>query len=173
MMDPEIVARWSAWPAALCYTAALACSLFPATAGQQAWFRRLWSGGWLALVVHIVLSLGWVHAWSWTAAYTHTAERTRLATGWDSGAGVWFNVLAAVVWGVDVLALWIVAPGRERIWNVFRSMARVYLAFMMFNAIVVFGSRFAQYTGYLICMGLAALALKSYCRCRGNDPDQA
>lgn len=172
-MDADFVARCSAWPAAAAYIAAVACSLPPGTSRRQACFRSLWTAGWAALLAHIVICLGWVHDWSWTAAYIHTAERTRAATGWNSGVGIWFNVLAAVVWGIDVLSLWIATSGQHQLWKAFRWTARVYLGFIMFNAIVVFGSRFANCIGCLICMGLAACALKSFCRRRVSGPDQS
>ena len=147
--------RWSAWPAVVCYVVAGGLSLRPSRERWGPAIRFVWTVGWLALVAHVVLALGLVHGWSWTAAYEHTARRTQQLVGWNWGGGVWFNLLTVGVWGADVIKMWLGGPGdgRGRWWS---FAVQSYIAFMMLNATVVFGSRFAQFTGCVVCVGLAA-----------------
>lgn len=155
--------RWSAWPAVVCYVVAWGLSLRPSHARWRASIRLAWTAGWLALVAHVVLAMGLVHGWSWTAAYEHTAERTQAAVGWNWGGGVWFNLLTAIIWGVDVARLWIVPVDLLRSTSWSSAAVQCYLAFMIFNATVVFGSQFAQFSGCAACIGLAALAWRRVC----------
>jgi hypothetical protein len=155
--DPESLARWSAWPAFICYAVAITIWLMSPLGRRDRAGRVLWTIGWLTLVVHISIAMLLVHHGSWTAAYEHTAKQTRAAVGWDWGGGVWLNLLTAAVWGVDVALLWarpINSPSL-RFWSVF---GQSYLAFMLFNATLVFGSLPAQ-IGSGICCILMLLGL--------------
>ncbi|MDB5339813.1 MAG: hypothetical protein JWN70_5432 [Planctomycetaceae bacterium] len=172
-MDAESAARWSAWPAVVCYVAAWALSLRPADNRSRIWIRLLWTAGWLALVAHVIVALAFVHGWSWSAAYEHTAQRTQTLVGWNWGGGVWFNLLTVGVWGADVLRMWMTSSRPERSvpaadWTRWSNYAvQSYIAFMMINATVVFGSLFAQFTGCLMCAGLAMYAWQQHCNTRG------
>lgn len=159
MLDAETVARCSAWPAVLCYAATLGLRLSCRDSKHERLIRGLWTAGWLALVLHIGLALSLFHGGNWNAAYEHTARRTQLAVGWNWGGGVWFNLLTAVVWGIDLAWLWrrTVEANRKQPW--LDICCQVYLAFMIFNATVVFGSLAAQIAGGLICIGLASAAI--------------
>lgn len=161
-MDAEAVARWSAWPAVMCYAAAWALSLADKRHQRTRLIRTVWTIGWLALVVHVLIAMAKVHGWSWTAAYEHTAQRTQLLTGWNWGGGVWFNLLTAVIWGADVCRLWS-RPQSSRSRSATDYAIQAYLAFMMFNATVVFGSQFAQYAGCGVCVGFVIIAWRSHC----------
>lgn len=172
-MDAESAARWSAWPAAICYVAAWAISLRHSGCRLRIWIRPLWTAGWVALVVHVIVALALVHGWSWSAAYEHTAQRTQSLVGWNWGGGVWFNLLTVGVWGADVLRMWSTSSNPDRSvpaanWSHWSNwVVQSYMAFMMINATVVFGSRFAQFTGCLMCAGLAMCAWQQHCNRRG------
>lgn len=162
MLDAEMVARWSAWPAVLCYAMTIALRLSRPGHHREQWIRGIWTAGWLALVVHIGLALSLFHGGSWNAAYEHTARRTLTAVGWNWGGGVWFNVLAAVVWGIDLLRLWQRPTGPDRRVSWWDWGCQSYLAFMMFNATIVFGTLSARIIGGMICLGLAILTLRRH-----------
>lgn len=158
-MVHEAAVRWSAWPALICYSAVLGLRLLDGNGVRERYWRSLWTAGWFALVIHVGLAFYLVHEGSWQAAYDHTARETQAATGWNSGAGLWFNLVALVVWGLD-LRLGRSLPSRPS--GLFRSRwdvcCQVYLAFMFFNATVVFGSPPAQLAGGLVCGLLSLLA---------------
>lgn len=160
MLDAETVARWSAWPAVLCYAVTMGLRLSRRGSGHERLIRSLWTTGWLALVLHIGLALSLFHGGSWNAAYEHTARRTQLAVGWNWGGGVWFNLLTAVVWGIDLAWLWRQPVGANRKQAWLDICCQLYLAFMIFHATVVFGSPAARIGGGLICIGLAAAAIR-------------
>lgn len=165
-MDADFAARSSAWPAVLCYAAAIALRLSRHAARREPIIRILWTVGWLALVVHVGLALWLVHEGSWAAAYEHTARRTQTAVGWNWGGGVWFNLVTAIVWGLDVVWMWVKARRRkgvttpDRRTNPLEWAGQFYLAFMIFNATVVFGSLPAQIVGGLGCVVIGLLALR-------------
>ena len=158
-MNAEAVARWSAWPAFLCYAAALAIGFLSREPRRMGLARGLWTVGWLALVVHVSVAMLLVHHGSWQAAYEHTAERTLAATGWNSGSGVWFNLVTVFVWGFFVLWMWLRPHAVERRPRWLEWTVHFYVAFMMINATLVFGSPAAQIAAGLFCVGLAAGAL--------------
>jgi hypothetical protein len=159
-MVHEEAVRWSAWPALICYVTVSGCRLTNGNVTCDRYRRILWSAGWVALLIHVGLAFYLVHGSSWQAAYDHTRRATQAATGWNSGAGLWFNFATLLVWGLD---LWLgrtpslrpVGPVRSR-WD---ACCQLYLAFMFFNATVVFGSPRAQVAGWLACGVLTLLAV--------------
>lgn len=175
-MDAESLSRLSAWPALICYGVTLGLWMRPSSNRREQAIRVIWTAGWLALVCHVAIAFSMFHGGSWAAAYEHTAQRTQAAVGWNWGGGVWFNLVTAIVWGIDVVGRWIrpisAPPESPRPRILPREWAvQIYLAFMMFNATVVFGSFPAQIAGGLICVGVAAMAATAAKRCpRGRPP---
>ncbi|MDB5390062.1 MAG: hypothetical protein JWM11_5708 [Planctomycetaceae bacterium] len=151
-MEIHEIARWTAWPSLLCYALAVGMRIGPRPGDWKAWSERIWLTGWLMLVFHIFVAMGAVHHWSLAEATRHTATQTQAAVGLNWGGGVWFNFATVAVWA------WTLLPSRKRTLNPSRlnSLAQWYLAFMMFNATVVFGTRVAQTAGAVICAGLLA-----------------
>lgn len=168
MLNPGMIARCSAWPVVLCYAAAIALGLTYRCERSLRWIRGLWTVGWLALVVHIGLAWWLFHGASWRAAYEHTAQQTELAIGWKWGGGVWFNLLTSVVWGIDLAVLWRTPLGVRRGTSWWDRACQGYLAFMIFNATVVFGSLPVQVAGGVICVGLGFAAVLG--RCATSSP---
>lgn len=82
----------------------------------------------------------------------HTAMQTQAAVGWNWGGGVWLNFGTVAVWGWTLCSL---KTDSQRFAGL-NAAAHFYLAFMMFNATVVFGSHAAQLAGTIICIGLIA-----------------
>jgi hypothetical protein len=161
-MDAATAARYSAWPAFLCYAVVIALRMSRGDERRHKLAKGVWIAGWLALVLHVCLAMSFVHGGSWTAAYDHTARRTFEAVGWNWGGGVWFNLLTVVVWGIDVMRLWFWPNVTSRLANWFQAACQIYLAFMMFNATVVFGSRPARLAGGLVCMLLSLICWHSW-----------
>lgn len=151
----------------LCYAAAIAVRLSSPGGERSQLVRGLWTTGWLFLVAHVVLAIAWFHDGSWSEAYEHTAARTEEAVGWRWGGGVWLNLLTTIIWGIDVVRAWTIPldAGRKAWW--WDIGCHLYMAFMIFNATVVFGSRPAQVVGGLISLGLV-LALVRRMKRRGS-----
>jgi hypothetical protein len=120
--------------------------------------RWAWTAAWGALVLHVIAALAWYHGWSHAAAYDHTAQRTWETVGWYWGGGLWANYLLVAGCTWETAAWW-----RRIDWHVHRSRAvawatDAYLAFMAFNATVVFG-RGAFRWGGLAAAGLVLAVL--------------
>jgi hypothetical protein len=96
--------------------------------------RLSWALGSLLLLLHVAVAFHLGHGWSHEAAWEHT----RAVGGY--GDGVFVNYAFAVVWLID--AVWALVafdsyrtrPGRLH-WSI-----HSFLAFVVFNAAVVFGS---------------------------------
>ena len=113
----------------------------------QAW----WLAGWLMFLVHVAAAFHIAHGWSHAAAYEHT-ERTA-----GVGEGIYVNYLFGLVWGADVV--WFVgfprSYARRPRWVGW--MVHGFLAFVTFNATVVYGSGVARW------MGVVLFALMGWC----------
>jgi hypothetical protein len=144
----------------------------PATEGRPGgWRYRLFSLGpwaWRAgcglLWLHIVGSWWMVHSASWPQAWRHTAEVTERVTGFNTGMGVVWNLVALAAWTGDCLAGWPVTPS---VTNPVSNRSRwqwaveIYLAFLWFQAAVVFATPGARLVMGTLCCGVAGVILVS------------
>ena len=107
-------------------------------------------------VVHVFCAFGLMHDWSHAAAYRHTAARTAELVGLDWGGGLYLNHVFTAIWIGDALWWWLrPATYQARpLWA--RLVLRGFLALMMFQATVVFGSRPAQVLGGAIFVAWGA-----------------
>ena len=101
--------------------------------------RGLWTGGALAMAVHVLCAFGFVHGWSHSAAWEHTARRTAEVTGLEWGGGLFFNEAFLLWWLFDAATLWRspVPAWRRSLW--YEIVLHAWFAFLMINATVVFG----------------------------------
>jgi hypothetical protein len=149
----EGLTQGTVWLAVAAYFAANAFVL----AGRD-WraARVLWTVGCAACLAHIGVAMHFYHQWSHAAAFVDTARQTREAVGFAWGGGVYFNYVFALLWLVDATWWWLSAASRTA-WPAWLSWGlHGYLAFIIFNATVVFESgpvRLASLAGF------AALAL--------------
>jgi hypothetical protein len=100
-----------------------------------------WALGWGMFLVHVAAAFHLGHGWSHAAAYEHT-ERTA-----GVGEGVYVNYLFGLVWGADVV--WFVgfpaSYARRPRWVGWTIHG--FLAFVTFNATVVYGTGLARWLG--------------------------
>ena len=144
----------------------------PATGDRpRGWMDRLfalgpgaWRTGCGLLWLHIVGSWWLVHSASWQQAWRHTAEVTERLTGFNTGVGVVWNLVALAAWTADCLAGWPGAvssatrsPARSR----WRWGVESYLAFLWFQAAVVFATPAARAVMVVLCLGVAGVILTS------------
>jgi len=135
--------RWTIWIALALYVAALGAR--PAPRLRQ-W---AWTLGCLFYLAHVAAAFHFYHHWSHAAAYQHTARRTAEVMGLDWGGGLYWNYAFTLVWLGDVIWTWF---GLR--WPPWAGAAVPgFLAFMAFNATVVFG------TGPIRWLGLAGTVL--------------
>ena len=101
--------------------------------------RTFWEVAWLLMLTHTFLAMQFAHGWSLAAAYRHTAEQTAAVTGWNWGGGLVINFLLLLLWGVDVVASRLFGRPILAAWRWINWAWRGTVAFLMFNATVVFG----------------------------------
>lgn len=111
---------------------------------RRAFVRFLWALGWATMVFHVAVAFDIAHGWSHAAAYRHTEETAGV------GEGIYVNYLVVLTWGAD--AAWLaIGPGsyarRPRWvgWTV-----HGFLAFVTFNATVVYGTGMARWLGWVL-----------------------
>jgi len=136
--------------------------------GWTAWLVDLgpvaWRVGCGLLWLHVVGAWWMVHSADWRQAWDHTAEVTERMTGFNTGMGVLWNLVALAAWTVDCLAGWPVAvsagnpaPVRSR----WRRWVECYLAFLWFQAAVVFATPAARAVMAVLCLGVVGVLVAS------------
>ena len=113
--------------------------------------RWAWTIGLVVHLVHVGFAFGLGHEWSHAAAVRHVEK----VGGF--GEGIVVNYLFAGVWAADVVWWW-VSPGRYAHRPGWVGYAvHGFLAFMVFNATVIFGSGPVRVAGVVAFAVLAGL----------------
>jgi len=153
-MDGELVTKLFIWISITAYVAAMAIVANQRqTTGVLHILRLLWTGAYLALLLHVLAAFATHHAWSHSAAVVHTAQQTEAVVGISFGGGVWFNYFLLLLWGADVTWWWGNQTSYENRSPAIGWFVHLYLAFIMFNAVIIFES------GAVRWFGLGATAL--------------
>jgi hypothetical protein len=161
-----MLTRWTIRLALAAYVGRLAVDLSsPGVQPQRERLTRwLWTFGCLFLWIHVACAFQFFHHWSHAAAHEQTARETAAVTGLDWGGGIWINYLVMFLWAGDV-ARWWLAPASHRmrgvIWGV---LWQAGLAFIVFNATVVFETGAVRWIGLLMTAFLLALAVRHWRR---------
>jgi drug/metabolite transporter (DMT)-like permease len=119
--------------------------------------RMLWTVACLLMFVHVGLAFHSFHHWSHDAAYEDTARQTAELTGLQWGGGIFANYALLVIWLVDVVWWWRGASADASRAKTATVCIQGFLAFMWFNATVVFGhgwTRWLGVAGFLILIGV-------------------
>ena len=146
-MTGEAFTIGSVRAATLLYVVAVAVWLTtPSPRGRKA-ARFAWTAGCLCYLTHVVGAFQFFHGWSHTAAYVETARQTRELMGISSGSGLYFNYVFTVVWAADVVWWRLAGERYERRPRWITATVHAFLAFMFFNATVVFASGFSRWLG--------------------------
>ena len=123
--------------------------------------RDAWTVGFGAFVAHMIAAFHFEHHWSHADAYEATAQKTAAVAGLDWGGGLYANYLLAILWACDVV-------GWQRRLHGYRARPRSvevavqsYIAFLWFNATVVFGVGPIRWLGALGFAFLGILAVRS------------
>lgn len=154
-----LILRISIWIALVAWLAGPASALVGRRhGGWQRLARWLWALGCAAFLVHVAAAFHFVHGWSHAAAHAATARDTAAVTGFDSGAGLWLNYLFTALWLADVVAWWRLGVDgyrqRSAAWTI---AVYGFMAFLAFNATVVFEEGWVRTGGILGSVMLAVL----------------
>jgi hypothetical protein len=149
----SIVTLWSVRAAGLCYATAIAAWLTE----RPRIARIAWTIGVVSYLCHVAAAFAFYHGWSHQAAYRETARQTAEMLGASWGGGLYFNYLFTIVWVWDAVWVWR-CRSRPR-W--IAVAVHVFMAFIFFNATVVFGSGWVRGIGILTTLELAFLLFVS------------
>ena len=147
---------------AIRWTVRLAMALYVVSLAMQGLARdraaRLtWTVGCFAYLAHVACAFHFSHHWSHAEAYASTAQQTFAVTGLDWGGGLYANYAFTLVWIADVCWWWAgIERYRERPGAATR-LIHGYLAFIAFNATVVFVAGPVRWIGLTATMLLAIL----------------
>jgi len=159
-MTHEAITIWTVRIALVLYVTAS----FSWVLGGERWertTRRLWSAGLLLYLAHVAAAFHSVHGWSHSRAALETARQTEDLFGIASGAGLFFNYLFTLVWTADALWWWMDEEGYRLRPGWLSVSMHAFLAFMFFNATVVFAHGFARWFGLAATPPLLFLWLRS------------
>lgn len=122
-------------------------------------YRWSWFGAGLCTLVHILASYDLVHGWSHQSVLKQTGDESFAVVGLRVPWGVYANfVFAAILTGYSVAMIRIQARIARIDWWIF-----LFLAFIVFNAMIVFK------TGPIRWAGLAAFSVLAISRVYALD----
>jgi hypothetical protein len=156
----EFLIGWSARLAMLLLFLGFSLRVGPCQRTVPAWVSRwVWTCACTVFLFHVAVAFHFAHGWSHQAAYAATARQTKDATGVDWGGGLYANYAFAIVWLVDV-AWWWIAPKTFLVRNRALTWAiNGFLAFMAFNASVVFAHGAMRWTALVASLLLLAILI--------------
>lgn len=159
----ELLIVWSVRLGLIAYVMSLAESMWAMGSNRG---RVTWTVGGLACLAHILLAMHFQHDWRLAAAYAETARQTREIIGLDWGGGIYINFLFAAVWLADA-AWWWCSPASRAARGKWLSWAiHGFLAFIIFNATVVFKTGPLRWTALAACLALIMMAAIAVNRAR-------
>jgi hypothetical protein len=121
--------------------------------------RRCWSLGCAAYLVHVGVAFHYAHDWSHDRAVRHVQDVSGV------GEGLYASYLFTLLWTADVLFWWLrpVAYAGRSHW--IDRLLYGFMAFMVFNATVVFEAGFIRWAGVA---GFAVLGVLLLLRLRAR-----
>jgi hypothetical protein len=161
MTNGQSFTLWSIRMATAFYVVALSLCLVRANRRWKAAFRLAWTAGCILYLTHVWGAFQFFHSWSHLAAYRETARRTRELFGIEWGGGLYFNYLFSLVWLADTVWLWKSLDTYHHRPSWVGTAIHAFLAFMFFNATVIFASGFSRWLGVAATTALVLLWLRA------------
>ena len=118
-----------------------------AAQGESEVFSRLLAEKGFLDAHDVAAAFAFQHGWSHDAAFRETARRTDELFGVQSGAGLYFNYAFTAVWLADVVWLWTSGETYRTRPRWISDSIHAFMAFMFFNATVVFASGWVRWLG--------------------------
>jgi len=123
--------------------------------------RITWSIACAFYLAHVVAAFQSVHHWSHTAAYRETARQTAQVFAIDWGGGLYFNYLFTLIWIADALYWWQAGLQKYRNRHWIGAAVHFFMAFIFFNATVVFATGPTRWLGLAATCALLAIAARN------------
>jgi hypothetical protein len=122
-----------------------------AISGRGRLARWCWTLAWATYLVHLAMAFHYYHGWSHADAVAHTEE----VSGF--GNGIWFSHLFTLLWTLDVAFWWFQPAQYARRSPWWHGLLQGYMAFIVFNATVVYEEGPIRWAGVLLFAALAAI----------------
>lgn len=135
----ELLTKATIWAALAGYAIGLTTLLL--SEGRRSWHsatRIAWTAGCISLIAHIACAYHFFHGWNHASAYKETARQTFEVYGWYWGGGLYINFALMFAWIADVIWWWGRLDLYRRRSKWLSGTWHVFLAFIFFNATVVF-----------------------------------
>lgn len=173
-MHGDDLTRWTVRLALAGYVIALAILLRARRPSEARFFekagllpskriaRRAWTAGCGLMWIHVACAFHFYHHWSHAAAQAHTGRETASVVGVDWGGGIYFNYLFLLLWSADVCWWWLGAASYDARPVTVTRLLHGYLAFIAFNATVVFESGMIRYVGLAVTVFLVFLFIRAH-----------
>lgn len=152
-MIGDLLIRWTIRLALAAYVARVALGLTNRASDQTgSWkiARALWTAGCVLSCLHIAASFHFVHHWSQDDAWEATARETAAVVGLNWGGGIFFNYAFLLAWAFDAGWWWLAPATYARRPIALRWLIDGYLAFIAFNATVVFKTSWLRWLGLAV-----------------------
>lgn len=136
-----------------------------AAGSDRGWLARwLWTLAWAAYLVHLGMAFHHYHHWS----HADAVEHTRAVSG--VGEGIYVSHLFTLLWTADVAYGWLRPDGYAGRSPWFGRLLHGFMAFVIFNATVVYETGPIRWAGVLLFAELGAvLAYRSKLLSRGTN----
>ncbi len=152
-MDGRVVTLLLADGAAALYAVAMVLWLLR----RDTVARLAWTAGCAIFVTHVAFAFQFYHHWSHSEAYLATARQTADLFGPLWGWGLYLNYAFTLLWIVDTIWWWAGLENYRRRAGWIAVAVHSFLAFMFFNATVVFGRGWTRWIGAATAIAVAAL----------------
>ena len=155
----HLLIRWTIRLSLAAYVGRLGLRIVNPTsdhAGPWRFARGLWTIGCALAWLHVAAAFQFEHHWSQSAAWDQTARDTAAVVGLNWGGGIFFNYAFLLAWAFDAGWWWLAPSTYARRPNALRWLIDGYLAFVAFNATVVFKTGWLRWVGIAMSAGLLA-----------------
>ena len=147
---PEGQLRGTIWLALTYY--ALAATLILRDASHRGRLARAcWTMGCLAYLIHVACAFQYAHHWSHAEAFEHVRQVGGV------GEGIFVSYLFTLLWTADVIWWWAAPAGYAGRSPWFGRALHGFMAFVIFNATVVFETGPVRWFGVALFVWLAVL----------------
>ena len=156
----------SVWIAVACMPAGLLLRL-----DRVRWvlWRGVWSLGAASFLVHTVSAYALVYGWSQAVALEETRRQTEAATGFDSGTGLYPNLLFAALWTFDGTRTWLQPRAVRGEVTGPSLMLHGFLTFMLMNGAFVFVVGPQRWFGFIVSILVLSLWVLAWRRRRRKE----
>lgn len=132
----------------------------PRKTAQVARRRSAWRLEWaayVALCFHTAAAFHFHHDWSHARAVAATARQTEEILGLGFGGGIFFNYAVLILWPLALVLPSASLTNGRRCCSRFVTIVNVYVAFLFFQGVVVFGQGMVRIWGLLVTLAVVLL----------------